>query len=107
MFSIGPMEWILIIIALAVLLIWGPTKIPQLARGIGQAIYEFKRGIRGEEESKASQDTTSKSTAHEKLIEIARKLGVDTTNKTDEQLLAEIRKKVEEMSARQARQAQS
>ena len=41
--NIGPVE-LLIVLAIAVL-IFGGTKIPQLARSLGQAQHEFKKGI--------------------------------------------------------------
>ncbi len=50
MFTISGPELLLIIIALAILLIWGPSKLPALARAIGQAMYEFRRASRGEAE---------------------------------------------------------
>jgi len=37
--SIGPTEWILIL--LAILLLFGGKKIPELMRGVGQGIREF------------------------------------------------------------------
>jgi len=37
-------EWIVVLIVVAVLLLFGPKKIPELARGIGRALGEFKRG---------------------------------------------------------------
>jgi sec-independent protein translocase protein TatA len=40
--SIGPTE--LLIVLAIVLLIFGSTKIPQLARSVGQAKAEFKNG---------------------------------------------------------------
>lgn len=39
--SIGPTE--LIIIALVVVLLFGGKKIPELARGVGDAIKEFRK----------------------------------------------------------------
>ena len=46
----GPME--LLIIGGVVLLLFGATKIPQLMRGMGQGIGEFKKGLKegGEQE---------------------------------------------------------
>ena len=41
--SIGPTE--LIIILLVVLLLFGSTKLPKLARSIGEASKEFKKGV--------------------------------------------------------------
>ncbi|WP_048057149.1 Sec-independent protein translocase subunit TatA/TatB [Vulcanisaeta moutnovskia] len=68
---------ILIIIAFIVLVIWGPSKIPQLARSLGQSIREFKRGAAENE-------------PEPELIEVARKLGIDPTGKTRDELLTEI-----------------
>ena len=41
--SLGPTE--LIIVLLIVLLIFGGTKLPKLARSMGEAQKEFKKGI--------------------------------------------------------------
>lgn len=37
-------EWVVILVA--ILLIFGPSKIPQLAKSVGQAVTEFKKGIK-------------------------------------------------------------
>ena len=68
---------ILIIIAFIVLVIWGPSKIPQLARSLGQSIREFKRGA-------------AESEPEPELIEVAKRLGIDSTGKTRDELLTEI-----------------
>ncbi len=39
--SFGGMEWI--VIAMAVLLLFGAKKIPELARGLGQGLTEFRK----------------------------------------------------------------
>jgi len=51
--DIGPPE--LIIILVIVLLLFGSSKLPQLARSLGQASNEFKKGVRepGETAAKA------------------------------------------------------
>ncbi len=41
--NIGPTE--LIIVLAIVLLLFGSTKLPKLARSLGQASSEFKRGV--------------------------------------------------------------
>lgn len=71
---------ILILIAFVVLIIWGgPSKIPQLARSFGQAVREFRRGA-------------SESEPEPELVEVARRLGIDPTGKTRDELLTEINK---------------
>jgi sec-independent protein translocase protein TatA len=39
----GPTEWI--IIALVIVLLFGSTKLPKLARSMGAASKEFKKGV--------------------------------------------------------------
>ncbi len=105
--NIGPMEWILIIIALVILLIWGPSKIPGLARAIGQAIREFKMGVRGAEEERKEavvrQEAASK--AQEQIVDIAKRLGIDVSGKTTEQILSEISKKLDEKTSERRQSA--
>ena len=63
--AIGPTEWILILLAL--LLLFGGKKIPELMRGLGQGIREFnsaKNNVKkeieeGMKESSKSQNTSS------------------------------------------------
>lgn len=57
----------LIIILLIVLLVFGSTKLPKLARSLGQAQKEFKTGLseggKDEPEAKSEPDTKSESGA--------------------------------------------
>lgn len=44
---IGPLgTWEILIIVLVVLLFLGPRRLPEMARGIGQSVREFRKGIR-------------------------------------------------------------
>jgi sec-independent protein translocase protein TatA len=45
--SFGPWE-ILLIVAI-ILLLFGASRIPELARSLGKGVNEFKKGIKGEE----------------------------------------------------------
>lgn len=47
--SLGPMEIILVVAVL--LLLFGGKKIPELMRGLGQGIKEFKKASRIEDDS--------------------------------------------------------
>lgn len=52
----------LVIILIIALLVFGPTKLPGLGKGLGEAFRGFKEGIKGNESSDAAtrQDTASK-----------------------------------------------
>ena len=45
--SIGPME--LLVILLVALLLFGGKKIPELAKGLGQGIKNFKESLKGDD----------------------------------------------------------
>jgi sec-independent protein translocase protein TatA len=42
--QIDGIEWVILLIIIAVLLLYGPKKLPELARGVGRALGEFRRG---------------------------------------------------------------
>jgi len=44
LFSLGMPE--IILIALAILLLFGGKKIPELMRGLGKGVSEFKKGVK-------------------------------------------------------------
>ena len=46
----------IILIALVLLLIFGGKKIPELLKGIGKGISQFKRGIKEEDETPTDTD---------------------------------------------------
>jgi sec-independent protein translocase protein TatA len=47
---LGPME--LLLIFLIVVLLFGGKKLPEIAKGLGKGIREFKSSVAGEDESK-------------------------------------------------------
>jgi sec-independent protein translocase protein TatA len=52
--NLGPWE-ILVIVAVA-LLLFGGKKIPELAKGLGEGIRNFKDSLKGGEEAAATRD---------------------------------------------------
>jgi sec-independent protein translocase protein TatA len=58
---VGLGHWEIIVIVLAILLLFGGRKIPELMKGLGTGMREFKRGLRGdEEEPRRPNDTPQK-----------------------------------------------
>ena len=47
--------WQIAIIALAILLLFGGRKIPELMKGFGSGIKEFKKGLKEDEEDEKKQ----------------------------------------------------
>lgn len=69
----GGMEWILI--ALVVLLLFGGKKIPELAKGLGSGIKNFKKAVKDDEEEEVAQATKSE--------EIEKKSEATTSDKNE------------------------
>jgi sec-independent protein translocase protein TatA len=52
--QIGPME--LLVILLVALLLFGGKKIPELAKGLGEGIRNFKESLKGDEQPPTRPD---------------------------------------------------
>ena len=50
-----PGHWEIAVIVIAILLLFGGKKIPELMRGLGRGIHEFKKGARGIEDDENEQ----------------------------------------------------
>ncbi len=60
MFGLGVSE--LFLILLIVIVLFGATRIPNIGKGLGEGISNFRRGLKGDErEVKAAQDDKSQS----------------------------------------------
>jgi len=55
---VGP--WQIALIALAILLLFGGRKIPELMKGLGSGIKEFKKGIKEGDEDEIKNNKKSK-----------------------------------------------
>jgi len=82
-------ELIVILLVVVVILLWGPKKLPELARGVGEAKKEFEKASREEPAS------AEKKKEEDMLLETAHKLGISTEGKTREEISQEIVKKAE------------
>jgi sec-independent protein translocase protein TatA len=54
MFGLGLQE--LLVILVIALVIFGPTKLPQIGSGLGKAIRDFKKGVSGDDSEEPGND---------------------------------------------------
>jgi sec-independent protein translocase protein TatA len=86
--GLGGLEWV-IIIGLIVVVFFGVRKIPELAKSFGKASAEFhKARIQAKRELQEMQSQGN--VGREKLETIAESLGIDYTNKNDDELRTAI-----------------
>jgi sec-independent protein translocase protein TatA len=57
--SLGMPE--LLVILVIVIVIFGASRLPQLGRGLGEGIQNFKNGLRGADEKKVADEKREKS----------------------------------------------
>ncbi|WMW25141.1 twin-arginine translocase TatA/TatE family subunit [Methanolobus sediminis] len=95
--GLGPTE--LILIFAVIFLLFGAAKLPELARSMGTSMGEFKKAQKESEQSvkeferslKEQVNTTpAEETKTADVKQVAANLGIDTTGKSDDELLAEI-----------------
>ena len=55
-----PGQWELVIIILAIVLLFGGKKIPELMKGLGSGIREFKKGTQGVDEKEPPKEIEDK-----------------------------------------------
>ena len=86
--GLGGWEWV-IVIGLIVVVFFGVKKIPELARSMGKATAEYEKA-RIQAKKEIQQLKNEGSVGREKLESIAETLGIDYTNKNDDELRAAI-----------------
>ncbi len=104
-------EWLIIGVVAIVIIMWGPSKIPEFARSLGRAKGEFSKASK-EFENAAKMTAESPVAAapvqtptqalkskDEVLLETARNLGISTDGKTREQIAEEINIKTKLLAA--------
>ena len=89
-----PLQWVMIAVVLLVFFMWGPKKIPELARSIGLARKEFNDAskiplVSPATAAPAAAVVTLPSTG-DTLLDTARRIGISTEGKTRDQVSNEV-----------------
>jgi sec-independent protein translocase protein TatA len=82
-------EWLIVLGVLLVVFLWGPQKLPELAKSLGLAKKEFEKAAK-EGTALATSTDTNVQPATDPLIVAAKSLGISTEGKTKEQIAKEI-----------------
>ena len=89
---IGP--WEIALILAIVLILFGPKKLPELAKSLGDAIRQYRQASDGTlatpTPTQPPQSAQYKTKESDLLLETAKKLGIQTEGKTMEQISKEI-----------------
>jgi sec-independent protein translocase protein TatA len=96
-----PVQLILLAVIVIVIFLWGPQKIPELARALGRARKEFDQASKeltnpGSTALAPTGTPAPNKTGDEALMNTARQLGITTEGKTREQISDEIVKRVKD-----------
>ncbi len=101
-------EWIVILGVAAIVIMWGPAKIPELAKSLGRAKGEFDKASKEYNKAAFETSTTTSEAAtvaaapksddesDETLFALAKKYGVSTEGKTNAKITAEMLEKIKE-----------
>ncbi len=92
--GLGP--WEIVLVLIIVLIIFGPKKLPELARAIGDSVRNYKKASVGMWEEESKPQIKGEAAV---LIETAKKLGIKTEGKTLEQISEEIARSASKSSS--------
>lgn len=95
--QIEGIEWIILLIIFAALFLFGPSKLPELARGFGRALGEFQRGRLEIEREIRGQFAQLPSDTKSREQRVAEALGLPTTGKSDNQLRMDIARTIDQV----------
>jgi sec-independent protein translocase protein TatA len=111
-YYINAFGWVeIILLFLIVLILFGSRKLPELARGLGEAVREFRRAMSEAESiqkqpvipaqtSQPTQPTSTVTYQEDPLITAARNRGINVEGKTRLQIVEELAQKIKEESQR-------
>ena len=98
-----PWELIIFFIIVALLLLFGPSKLPEFARSIGRAMGEFRRGKAQVErelrEELMAEEVSEPGAGREQVLRAAKELAVSTEGRDLGEVKLEIAKVIDRIDA--------
>jgi sec-independent protein translocase protein TatA len=85
----------IILILIVALVLFGPSKLPELARSLGKVTGEFRKA-QTQDISELREIAKPLDSKDEKIHNLAIEMGLNVQNKSDDQLIEEIRVKIRE-----------
>jgi sec-independent protein translocase protein TatA len=83
-------EAIVIGIIVVAVFIWGPNKIPEIARGLGRARREFEEASKGISTGLSASTPRLDTGTPDPLIDTAQRLGITTSGRTRQEISDDI-----------------
>lgn len=80
---------ILVLVLIAVVF-FGPNKLPELARAMGKATTEYKKGMKEAKQSIFQDETDNFSSEDRQIIKAAKDLGIPTEGRSIEEIASDI-----------------
>ncbi len=94
--GIGGFEWVILLIIIAILLLFGPQKLPELAKSIGRALGEFQRGrMEVQREIREEFQAVDTKDFGVRLRDSAKELGIETGGRRDSEIKLEIARRID------------
>ena len=94
----APGIWEMVLIVGVIVLLFGASKLPELARSAGKSAGEFKKAQKEADisyrEFEKSLENTTPDVKESKIQKMAKEQGIETAGKSDDQLLDEISAKM-------------
>ena len=86
-------EWLVVVAVIIIIFLWGPQKLPELARSVGLARKEFEKASKEASGAISQASNPATQPAVDPLLVAAKELGISTEGKTKEEIAKAIAEK--------------
>ena len=86
-------EWLVVVAVIIIIFLWGPQKLPELARSVGLARKEFEKASKEAAGAISEANNPATQPVVDPLLVAAKELGISTEGKTKEEIAKAIAEK--------------